>query len=438
MKDSKKTFLRGGHALFACVFVLVAACVSGAGALAGGDPVLRSAFLWAAAGLAAAGFAVSTAFGVLWSRSRRGIRALCAFNDAVSSGGLPTPPQLPGAELRGIRDCLCRLAAAENLLKDLGAASESLADDRKKLQDGVGEIQSVFSGHSGISGEIHDGLGRISQSVDAAARAASAGSTGARAGIAGLEKALSILRRSVADANALEERTSRIGEIVALIGDVADQTELLSLNAAIEAARAGEAGKGFTLVSQQVRKLADRSAKAAEEISDLIESVFDTVKKVAADARDSFPALSAVQKDLAGMVSLFQELASASAEASGSVSRTRSSILSLLSLSAQGAREAERIASLNAMEEKTISELARISMRPGGDRLQQGPEPPNAEKHRAAADEEASGIPNKFGPTRALEDSGILQEVEPLDIPKDGAAEGREEDSIEELEEVDE
>ena len=91
--------------------------------------------------------------------------------------------------------------------------------------------------------------------------------------IGGMMKIAEVVEKSATTVKGLGESSNKIGEIIEVIDDIADQTNLLALNAAIEAARAGEQGRGFAVVADEVRKLAERTTKATKEIAMTINQI---------------------------------------------------------------------------------------------------------------------------------------------------------------------
>ena len=96
----------------------------------------------------------------------------------------------------------------------------------------------------------------------------------------GIQKIASGSEATLGNVHQLEENAGKVESIIQLVGDIAAQTNLLALNASIEAARAGEHGKGFAVVAEEVRKLADESAKAVQGISELILAIQTDVQTV--------------------------------------------------------------------------------------------------------------------------------------------------------------
>ncbi len=122
--------------------------------------------------------------------------------------------------------------------------------------------------------------GSSGDASDTASQSAAAAANGHRA-----------VHQSMEAINRIQASSAKVSEIVRVIGDIANQTNLLAFNAAIEAARAGQHGVGFSVVAAEVRKLAERSANAAKEISTLIESSVEQVEQgadVSKSAASSF------------------------------------------------------------------------------------------------------------------------------------------------------
>ncbi|SFA42248.1 methyl-accepting chemotaxis protein [Parageobacillus thermantarcticus] len=108
--------------------------------------------------------------------------------------------------------------------------------------------------------------------------------------VSGIEQLARDNQTSLVAVQRLEQHAKEVENIISLVGDIAGQTNLLALNASIEAARAGEHGKGFAVVAEEVRKLADESAKAVQGISELIQNIQKEVAHVVAQIHEQVKA----------------------------------------------------------------------------------------------------------------------------------------------------
>lgn len=156
----------------------------------------------------------------------------------------------------------------------------------KGAKEQAQQIQGVSSSIEEISHTIQASAENVQEATTASRTASETAGSGGRLvddTIRGMEKIEEVVRESAKTIAKLSQSSQQIGQIVNVIDDIADQTNLLALNAAIEAARAGEQGRGFAVVADEVRKLAERTGKATGEIVQMVRSIQDeTVEAVEA------------------------------------------------------------------------------------------------------------------------------------------------------------
>ena len=176
--------------------------------------------------------------------------------------------------------------------------------------------------------------------------------------IRGMERISEVVRKSAETVQELGNSSNQIGEIIQVIDDIADQTNLLALNAAIEAARAGEQGRGFAVVADEVRKLAERTTKATKEIAAMIKKIqkdtvgavesmqqgTEEVQKGKELARKAGTSLNEIITGAQKVVDIITQVAAASEEQSSTSEQISKSIESISSVTQQSAGGVQQIA----------------------------------------------------------------------------------------------
>ncbi len=221
---------------------------------------------------------------------------------SVADGNLTVQAEVTSDITGAIADAFnFTITQLRTLVENVQKTTQEVTVSASELQQASGRLAELsvkqaaqISDTMSTVGEIANSIERVSADGQESSRVARQSLANARSGtelVAGMIRGMNRIRERVQETGRrtkrLGERSQEIGEIVQLIDDIADRTSILALNASIQAASAGEAGRGFTVVSEEIQRLAERSAEATKRIAVLVKTIQSETNETVVSMEDA-------------------------------------------------------------------------------------------------------------------------------------------------------
>ncbi len=274
------------------------------------------------------------------------------------------------------------------MISQIQQSSEQVASTSRKLQDNAQQISTgtedvaaqtnavAVAGEemAATSSDIANNCMSAAENSSRASETARSGADVVRQTTCGMERIASRVQEAAKTVEDLGARSDQIDEIINTIQDIADQTNLLALNAAIEAARAGEQGRGFAVVADEVRALAERTTSATREIGEMIKAIQGGTKGAIAAIEEgvaevelgaghsarSGQALEEILNQVSEVTAQINQIAAAARQQTSTTGEISNNILRITSVVQQTSRDVTETASAAATLSLQSEELQRL------------------------------------------------------------------------------
>ena len=241
--------------------------------------------------------------------------------EALAKGNLtPRISENVSGEFAQMRDGFnATLESFARMVDEIRANFEEMNSEAGEIAQGAGDLARRGESQAASLEQTAAAVEQISGNIAMTSQSARDADSSARDAQEIVENGAQVVAQAIAAIERIDEHTKKMGEFTRVIEGFAFQTNLLSINAAVEAARAGEVGRGFAVVANEVRNLAQQSAKASQNIADLIGKSETEVKSGVRLVRDAGSSLDQIRKAVSGMVENIAGIAHATTEQSTGV-----------------------------------------------------------------------------------------------------------------------